>query len=351
MTDNLYDALEICLQALEQGADLEACLALFPRLADELRPMLETALQARAQAVQDVPVTAMRSGRARVLQHAAGLRERNRAAAVPFWRRAERSGRALRALVTGLTTIILLLSSGTGLVFASSNSVPGDNLYTVKRGWEDVQLALIVDPKAKSQKESAFEQERIQEIETLYSESRRSQVNFQGVVQEQQPGVWQIAGLKIIVDTELPLDPRIVPGSLVQVVGETENGLIKAEQISLVRAALSTPTATPTLRPQPSRTTRVEKTQEPTEKSNGSSSSESPRIEDTRQPEPTEKSGGHEPGRTPKPGGDHSGSGGGGGGGGSGDGGSGGGGGDGSGSGSGSGSSGGGDGGGGGGGG
>ena len=75
MTTNLYDALEICLQALEQGSDVESCLVRFPALADELRPILEAASQARSAAVMDVPPAAMRRSKARVLQAAAEMRE------------------------------------------------------------------------------------------------------------------------------------------------------------------------------------------------------------------------------------------------------------------------------------
>ena len=42
--NNLYDALEICLQELEQGADIETALIRYPDLADELRPILELSL-------------------------------------------------------------------------------------------------------------------------------------------------------------------------------------------------------------------------------------------------------------------------------------------------------------------
>lgn len=311
MADNLFDALEVCLQALEKGADLESCLARFPELAVELRPMLEAAGLAREQAVREVPEPAMRRGRALLLRHAAEMRERDHAAAVPLWRRSGRAGRAVRLAATLVTTLVFLLFSGTGLVFASSKSLPGDNLYTVKRSWEDVQLALTVDPKARIQRQTEFEQERIQEIETLFSESRQTQVNFQGVVQSQKPGVWQIAGLKIAVDSEVNLNGRIVPGSIVQVIGETENGLIKAEQITLLgQAAFATPTSTPTSRP--SWTPEPRKTEGPTEGSSGSDDgASSSQVEATQQPENTETPGQHGGGETPGPGGDHSSSGGG----------------------------------------
>ena len=40
MNNKLYDALEICLQEIENGATLENVVARFPDLAAELRPIL-----------------------------------------------------------------------------------------------------------------------------------------------------------------------------------------------------------------------------------------------------------------------------------------------------------------------
>ena len=50
MNERLYEALEVCLNALETGADIEAVLNLYPQFADELRPILETSIQARSLA-------------------------------------------------------------------------------------------------------------------------------------------------------------------------------------------------------------------------------------------------------------------------------------------------------------
>lgn len=323
MTDNLYDALEICLQALEKGADIESCLKLFPALADELRPILETATQARTQAIQDVPVDGMRRGRARVLQHAAELREQKRGGLVPFWRKPFETGRALRVAATSLTTVVFLFSSGTGLVFASSGSLPGDNLYPVKRSWEGVQLALILDPKAKSDRENEFEHERVNEIHELFSESRKTRVDFQGLVESQQPNAWQIAGLRIAIDHDAILNSKITPGALVQVIGETENGVIQAEQIILIQTPSASQTPTPQKTPtqfpteEPSDTKTPEKTVEPRE-------TEKPEVE-TPEPEKTdshEQEAAKEPTKDKGSGKDDNGGGSGGGGGGGGNGGS-----------------------------
>ena len=43
MNNKLYDTLEICLQALENGDSLDSILTRYPDLESELRPILEAA--------------------------------------------------------------------------------------------------------------------------------------------------------------------------------------------------------------------------------------------------------------------------------------------------------------------
>jgi hypothetical protein len=296
-TATLYDALEICLQALEQGTDVEACLVRFPALADELRPILETAVQARSAAVTEIPPAAIRRGKARVLQAAAEMREQ---AGAP--RRNTQFGRMFRLMLASLAMVAFLLTGGTGLVRAASTTLPGDSLYPVKRGWEGVRLLLVVDPKSKNELETEFEQERVQEIQSLFSKGRMEQVNFQGAVDEQHADYWQIAGLRIAVDHETKFNGgAIVPGSLVQVIGETDDGIIKAERINLITLPVATFTPQPSLTTEPIFTNTpelraTETEREPPEITNTPDANESPEVTDTteapqsetQQPEVTE---------------------------------------------------------------
>jgi hypothetical protein len=246
---NLFDALEICLQALDQGADVESCLVRFPALADELRPILTAATQARSSAVMDVPADAMRRGRARVLQAAAEMREQSSAApALPFWRRQQKGlfgARFFRMATTTVAMLVFLLTGGTGLVNASSNALPGDHLYPVKRSWEGVRLFFVLDSSTKVQLEHEFDHERVQEIEELYTKKQIAQVNFQGVVVVQNNNQLMVDGLEISVDGNTNLGENIRAGSRVQIIGETDDGVIKAQQISLI----ATPGITPGIEP------------------------------------------------------------------------------------------------------
>lgn len=133
MSNKLFDALEICLQAIDNGETIDAALKRFPALTNELRPILEASLHAKSLAGEAVADEVHRRGRARVLQRAAELRESKRVPRKRTWIF------AYRPVAITLMLLIFLLS-GTGLVRASTTSLPGDNLYPVKRTWEDFTL-------------------------------------------------------------------------------------------------------------------------------------------------------------------------------------------------------------------
>ncbi len=172
--NDLYETLEICLREIEHGMDIDTLLSRYPDLAKELRPMLEASVKAKAMAGTGPSQDTVRRTRAKLLQHAAELRagkvkpKSHRIWSVPL----------RRALVT-LMVVAVLFVSGTGLVRASSNSLPGDNLYPVKRTWEDTLLLLTFDAQKRGELELEHEHERLDELNELFTEGRSASVDFQ----------------------------------------------------------------------------------------------------------------------------------------------------------------------------
>ncbi|MCL4269658.1 MAG: hypothetical protein KJZ72_08935, partial [Anaerolineales bacterium] len=151
--NNLFDALEICLQEVESGKDIESVLLRYPDLADELRPILKTAVKARKMSAPEPAPEVVQRGRARVLQHAAELRE------VKFAPR-RRGIPVFQRLALSFALLLFLLVSGTGILSASASALPGERLYSVKRGWEKVRLFFIFDSEARELLADEFENER-----------------------------------------------------------------------------------------------------------------------------------------------------------------------------------------------
>src|SRR5512144_2380347 len=124
--NNLYEVLEICLQDIEQGADIDTVLFRYPDLADELRPILEASRNASSLAVPAPSAEVVQRNRFKVLQRAAQLR-RAKAKSARVW------FASLRRIAVTLAVVVALFIGGTGLVRAASATVPGDQLYPVKR--------------------------------------------------------------------------------------------------------------------------------------------------------------------------------------------------------------------------
>jgi hypothetical protein len=255
--NNIFDALEICLQELENGAELESVLTRYPDLADELRPILKTSIAARNAAVPEPSPETLRRGRARVLQNAAEMRE---AKAQPA---KLRTAPILRRFLLSLSLVVLLLFiSSNGLLNASASALPGERLYPVKRGWENVRLLFMLDPASRSALETQFYNERFSEVTSLLTRGQVAPVEFAGVYLEVFGQVY-VSGIQVIVldTTTLPSDP-IKNGAAVLVVGNTTSvGTVQANSIQLLTTASTVPTGDPiivlptaTQRPQPSPT-------------------------------------------------------------------------------------------------
>lgn len=235
MNEKLYEALEICLNDLEAGADLGSVLMRYPEMADELRPLLEASIAARSLGSYQVPVPAMRRGRARVLQHAAEMRE---AGQKPRW-----FGIAFRRLATALALASVFFLSGTGLVRASNGALPGDNLYPVKRTWEGVQLVFVVNPESREELENEFELERLEEVDELLGAKKYQSISFTGTVIGQNGDKWSVSGIpvQIVPSSHLPVDPINV-GTFISVLGHTNaQGFVEVDRIEILAASFLTP--------------------------------------------------------------------------------------------------------------
>jgi hypothetical protein len=233
--NNLYDVLEICLQELENGADLEVVLARYPDLINELRPILKASVMARTMAVPAPMPEVVRRGRSKLLQYASELREQKvapRKRMIPLFQR----------LAISFSLAAIFLASGTGLVGASSTALPGEHLYPVKRTWEDVRLFFVFDQQAHNALKNEFENERLQEVSNLLVEGRDETIQFAGVFM-QVKGVKYISGVAVLVPANLQAPAN---GAAVTVTGKTNaHGFVEVESIELLPEGAVVPVGKP----------------------------------------------------------------------------------------------------------
>jgi len=237
--NDLFDTLEICLQELETGADLETVLARYPDLARELRPILKASMATRMMSVPAPSLEVVRRGRAKVLQHALEMREGKlapRKRMIPIFQRL--------AISFALTAVFL--TTGTGLVGASSSALPGEKLYPLKLTWENVRLFFTFNNEYRESLENSFEDERLKEVSELLSEGKDETIRFAGLY-TQVNGIVYVSGIHIVIlDTSiLPIQP-LQTGMAVIVTGHTNaQKFVDVESIELLPVGSAVPTGEP----------------------------------------------------------------------------------------------------------
>lgn len=157
--DNIFDE---CLTRVQRGESIEACLAAYPGQSAELEPLLRTALAAR----QAVAVQPRREFRQRAaIDFQAAIREMPVKATgwgTPWRRR-------FLEVVAG---VVFVLLAGTGLVAASSSSLPDEPLYAIKTATETAWVALTPSDIGKVNLYIKFTNRRVAEIIAMAGEGK-----------------------------------------------------------------------------------------------------------------------------------------------------------------------------------
>lgn len=222
MDERLYDALDQALAELEAGTDFELVVSAHP----EIRSELETARMLKSSGQTKIPSGAANRSRTQILARAARLRKDTLPRKTLF-------GRVPRFAVTFIFIAIVLLSGG-GLIAASAQAIPGDELYPVKRSFETVRLGLTINPQSHQQIEEQYQSRRLDEVERLLALKRQAMVQFVGIVDQQGAGFWMVSGIKVDLTPETIVLGEILPGMNIEVEGATEpEGWVQALEIHL----------------------------------------------------------------------------------------------------------------------
>jgi len=161
------DILDECLERLlVKGETVEQCLRSYPEQADELEPLLQTALATRqAAAIQPRPDFRARAR----YQFGLALQEIEEKRRRPFFAWQPR-------WATVMAIVLVLLIAGSSTVVAAGNSMPDEPLYPVKLATEQVRLALTPSALGKAELYAKLADRRVAEIVYVANKGKPEQV-------------------------------------------------------------------------------------------------------------------------------------------------------------------------------
>jgi hypothetical protein len=162
------EILDDCITRLQSGDDgIKALRHDFPHQAQELAPLAEIARQLSSGLhAPAASADFARNSKIRLLNRLRAAQTPTKAAKPRMLATKQLSWRPARAIATLLIAFALLLTS-TGVARASSDALPGDVLYPVKRGVEEIRLAVTFNESGDAELLNAFTTERVDEIEAL----------------------------------------------------------------------------------------------------------------------------------------------------------------------------------------
>lgn len=136
-------------EILEGKSSLDDCLKKHPELGDELRDLLTVASSLQKQGAAISP-RFKREARSRLFANDGLAPLPGRGKGVFDWLKPVAIVNGLRVPVAALVVVVGLAGSGAGVVYAAQNSLPGEVLYPVKIGSENVRLAFTLAPESKA---------------------------------------------------------------------------------------------------------------------------------------------------------------------------------------------------------
>lgn len=221
------------LAALDRGEPLDRVLARYPEDADALRPLLAVASALPDLALQARP-EAQAASRSHFLAAAAASGVEGPAhdsGAAPLQPKA---GWRTGALGRGSSWSWLAAASAAAvfILMLSQGSLPGDPLYSLKRGSERAALAAAPGASAQATVQARLNGRRVSEVQELLATGRSAEVTMDGTIEAVLPNAWVLSGVKAEFQPQSRILGTPEEGEAARVWGRTENGRLLVDTIS-----------------------------------------------------------------------------------------------------------------------
>ena len=165
--------LDYCIDQMQEGKSLEECLTQFPEYRDELKPMLDMAIQLGELESPEPSVETISNALFEIGQRA-GQQQPSKANRMTFLPAFIRKPWVFRTINAVLVVVVLFF----GLSTASAKSVPGDFLYPFKKFTEKVQFVLTTGKQDKAELRLTFSEKRLKELSELYRKTGKVDENL-----------------------------------------------------------------------------------------------------------------------------------------------------------------------------
>jgi hypothetical protein len=173
MNDDFARILDDCITKIQSGErTIDDCLQAYPQSAVALAPLLTVALSTRSHLSPHGPDEAFVGlSKTRVMNQ---IRAAQKARPTPKPKAVRRQKWILRPAFALMSLLVAfaLLAASSGAVYASTEALPGDALYIVKRGVEEARLVFTLDPDMDRALLLQFADRRLDEVEEALSLDR-----------------------------------------------------------------------------------------------------------------------------------------------------------------------------------
>jgi hypothetical protein len=226
-------ALEVCLQGIQAGISPEQVLQAYPRWADELRPLVWTAISARSHAAglkaaaEEAQENSL-AGFLKVSQRMLPRKER------PWL------GSLLRLIINILGLVVIVAGSALAAERVSRQALPGSVLYPFKLASRSIRLTLTKDPASRLALELTYDQESLADIHTLIERSLTAEVELVDGLSQIDGNTWQVGQIRVQIPPSAQVLGDIQPGFFISVQGKLQiDGSLLAERLKMREYTLS----------------------------------------------------------------------------------------------------------------
>ncbi|MFC1913422.1 DUF5667 domain-containing protein [Chloroflexota bacterium] len=160
-----------CIEDIKAGkASVADCLDRYPDMRHELEPLLRIALSIKESANISPSDAFKVRARINLMEHIHNSSQLGKRAVRSSSQAGVRHGWYTgwaRAVAVVVAVILFISALGTGTAYASQDSLPGDTLYPVKLGTEQVQRVITFNDAAETELELKFANTRLEEMKDV----------------------------------------------------------------------------------------------------------------------------------------------------------------------------------------